>query len=245
MEITTDNQLIMDNSGKEVIDESQPETIVKEGILHPKDLLVDYWGINIQLGKKQINEAIDANDGRLIIKNIILQRANSKNQNGRIYPKDILVQKVEEFQMFIREKRAYGELDHPDSQIVEIKNACITIERTEWIGDILYGDIEVLIGTPSGDIVRAILEKGKTLGISSRALGSVREISENTVTVESDLELIAWDIVSNPSTIKAFIKLQENLASKGFLVETKYSKVNKLIRDIICDNTCELSLRNK
>jgi len=217
--------------------------IIKDAIIHPKDLLIDYWGENLFADKKMINESIATNDGRLIIKHILIQRANTKNQNGRVYPRDILKQRIDEYMPFVREKRAYGELDHPDSQIVEIKNACITLENIYWEGDTVYGDIEVLVGTPSGDIVKTILTKGKTLGISSRALGSVKEINENTVEVQDDLEFVSWDIVSNPSTIKAFIKLYESAKPRYHIVENKYSKVNKLIREIICDSTCELSLQ--
>lgn len=218
---------------------------IKEEIIQPRQLLVDICSL-LKLDVQAINESIAQNNGRLIIKRVKMQAADIKNQNGRVYPGKTIRDKVKEFQKFIDENRAFGELDHPDSEIVEVKNACITVERLWWEGDTLYGDIEVLIGTPSGDIVAAILRLGKTLGISSRALGSVKEIAEGTVQVQGDLSFVAWDVVSNPSTFQSFIKLHENIISESIEINNKYDNVNNIIRNIICsDGNCELRLTHK
>jgi hypothetical protein len=154
---------------------------------------------------------------RFLVKGI-LQRADSENQNGRIYPLKILKREAEKYaKTFISEKRAYGELDHPDSSIVEGKNSSHTVEKLWWEGKDLWGELEVL-DTPSGRIVQTILRAGKTLGISSRGLGSVNQLDEDTVEVGDDFELIAWDFVTNPSTQGAFMRRLNENKSGGRLI---------------------------
>ncbi len=163
----------------------------------------------------------------------ILQRADTKNQNGRIYPYAILKKEVDRYaNIFIKEKRAYGELDHPDSSIVEAKNASHVVTKVWWEGKDLWGDIEVL-DTPSGDIVKKIIDSGNALGISSRGLGTEIEMREGTVRVDEDFELIAWDFVTNPSVQGAFMRyLQE---SKESAIESKflYNEINTKISNIL------------
>ena len=218
-------------------------------IIHPRQTLVEFCS-TLSLTKKLISESISTNNGRLLIKTLI-QRANTKNANGRNYPMQILRPKIQAYaDVFIKENRAYCELDHPETQVVNVKNACATLERVWWDGDDVWGEFEILIGTPSGDIVRAILELGKTLGVSSRALGSLKEITEGndagTSLVQPDLEFISWDFVSNPSTFKAQFSLKESILLENIQHSSnKYDKVNYLLRDIICDATCELSKINR
>ena len=178
----------------------------------------------------------------------IVQRANAKNKNGRIYPKAILEKKVNDYiEEFVKNKNAYGELDHPESSVVELKNASHTIEDLWWVGDDLYAKLEIL-PTPAGDIVASLFERKKTVGISSRAIGSVAEsfTEDGSVEVQEDLELICWDIVSNPSTHRAFL----NPVKEGkMLRENKEYKINQnfdnIINDIICNITGKCSLENK
>lgn len=173
--------------------------------------------------------------GRFLVRGI-MQRADSENQNDRIYPMDILKREAERYsKIFIAQKRAYGELDHPDSSIVEAKNASHTVEKLWWEGKDLLGELEVL-DTPAGNIVKSILKAGKTLGISSRGLGSVNQINENTVEVGDDFEIIAWDFVTNPSTQGAFMRqINENknrLENEVTLYKEINSKINLILRGL-------------
>tara|TARA_A100001515_G_scaffold94022_1_gene75248 strand:+ start:1285 stop:1899 length:615 start_codon:yes stop_codon:yes gene_type:complete len=168
-----------------------------------KRLIVDY--IPFEISRETINESIKENDGRLIVKGV-LQRAEAKNQNGRVYPRETLVREAEKYsKVQISERRALGELDHPDSSVVNLNNASHNILEMHWKGDDLLGTVEVL-GTPAGNILKELFKSGIKLGISSRGLGSVKELSEDdTVEVQPDFELIAFDFVSNPSTHGAFL----------------------------------------
>ncbi len=149
------------------------------------------------------------NNGKLIVSGI-LQRANAENQNGRIYPKEILVREANKYnKTFIQERRAMGELDHPESSVVNLANVSHNIREMKWENDDLVGTVEVL-PTPAGNILKELFRSGIKLGISSRGMGSVETIDEDdagkqTVAVQPDFELIAFDFVSNPSTQGAFL----------------------------------------
>ena len=202
-----------------------------------KSLLVEYTPFN--LTPQLINESIAKNNGILMVEGVI-QRAGAKNHNGRVYPKDILEAEVKKYiEGPIVERRAYGELDHSNESIINLKNVCLNIQKLWWENDDLMGKIEILT-TPSGNIVKELFKCGGTVGISSRALGSVRQLDENTVEVQDDLELICWDIVSSPSTHGAFVTPINEGASR--LPHGKYEKVNSILRDIICLNTNVCSL---
>ena len=165
----------------------------------------------------------------------VVQRAESKNQNGRVYPKHILENEVEKYiASSIAENRALGELDHPESTVINLKNVSHNIKQLWWEGDDLMGKIEVL-PTPSGNILRELFANNITVGISSRGMGSVQPLGEGTVEVQDDFELLCWDFVSTPSTQGAFMKptgLNENFNPQ--LNQNKYSKVNSIVSDIIC-----------
>jgi hypothetical protein len=165
----------------------------------------------------------------------VVQRADSKNQNGRVYPKHILENEVEKYiASSIAENRALGELDHPESTVINLKNVSHNIKSLWWDGDDLMGKIEVL-PTPSGNILRELFANNITVGISSHGMGSVQPLGEGTVEVQDDFELLCWDFVSTPSTQGAFMKptgLNENFNPN--LNQNKYSKVNSIISDIIC-----------
>ena len=178
-----------------------------------KELLIDT--ILFEISPKQISESINKNNGKVIVKGI-LQRANAKNQNGRIYPKPILMREVKKYaETNIKENRALGELDHPESSVVNLRNVSHNVLEVVWNGDDIMGVVEIL-PTPSGNILKNLLGAGIRLGISSRGLGSVEEINENTVEVQDDFELIGWDFVSNPSTQGAFMyKMNEGLLQEN------------------------------
>ena len=200
-------------------------------------LLIDT--IPFQMSKAQINESMRTNGGRLIVEGV-LQRSEAENQNGRIYPTEVLKREVKKYLgREIKENRAYGELDHPESSVVELKNTSHIIRDVWWDGNDVMGKVEIL-KTPAGNILKELLEAGCTVGISSRGMGSVKESnSGRTVTVEDDFDLICWDFVSNPSTHGAFMRPVNESVVKP---QTSYKKINTLIRDIICeiDGVCSL-----
>ena len=211
-----------------------------------KQLLVDY--IPFDVTPQQINESL-AKNGKLIVAGV-LQRADSKNQNGRVYPHDTLMREAENYaKVQIAERRALGELDHPDSSVVNLNNVSHNVLEMHWKGKDLIGTVEVL-GTPAGNILKELFKAGIKLGISSRGLGSVEEISEGdgdapedddnenpTVAVQPDFELIAFDFVSNPSTQGAFMspgKIHEGVDKVGTRngVCCHDCKVEDIINDI-------------
>ena len=168
----------------------------------------------------------------------VLQRAGSKNQNGRIYPKHILERECKRYTTeFIGQNRALGELDHPESSVVNLNNVSHNILKIRWGGADLMGTVQVL-DTPSGKILKTLFKEGITLGISSRGLGSVKELyKEGTVEVQDDFELIAWDFVSNPSTHGAFMRPSKMNESAGAVEKRfKYATTNQIITSILCDN---------
>jgi hypothetical protein len=170
----------------------------------------------------------------------VIQRAEAKNQNGRVYPREILEREVKKYiDGPVKENRALGELDHPESSVINLNNVSHNIKRVWWDGDDVIGEVEIL-STPAGNILKELFRNGITVGISSRGMGSVKEnYGDGTVEVQDDFELLCWDFVSTPSTHGAFMtpvgrSLQEG---KIQLPEYKYTNVNNIIRDIICDNT--------
>jgi len=199
-----------------------------------KQLLIDVSLFEIT--PQMLKESHDKS-GRFIVSGV-LQRANAKNQNGRVYPKEILEREIEKYRgREIRENRAYGELDHPESSVVELKNTSHIIRDVWWNGDDVVGQVEIL-NTPAGKILQELVKAGCTVGISSRGMGSVKQIKEDgTVAVENDFELICWDFVSNPSTQGAFLRptnegvIKESVQRK----QTNYTKANTIMRDIICE----------
>ena len=203
-----------------------------------RNLLVDY--IPFEVTPQQINEAMKNNNGRLIVKGV-LQRAEAKNQNGRVYPRETLVREAKKYaEVQIKERRALGELDHPDSSVVNLNNVSHNILEMHWNGDDLNGTVEVL-GTPAGNILKELFKSGIKLGISSRGLGSVKEVHEaegdDSVEVQPDFELIAFDFVSNPSTHGAFLsptnegKLHEGVGTRDGVC-CHDCKIENIINDI-------------
>ena len=196
-----------------------------------KKLLVDVRPFEISRDK--INESIKENDGRLIVKGV-LQRAESKNQNGRVYPREVLLKEVSKYlEEQVSERRALGELDHPESSVVNLNNASHNVIEMHWDGDDLLGTVEVL-STPSGNILKELFKSGIKLGISSRGLGSVEPVNEKngedgTVEVQPDFELIAFDFVSNPSTHGAFMRP----VNEGVEKEKPETKIESIINSIM------------
>ncbi len=196
-----------------------------------KKLLVDVRPFEIS--RQKIDESIKENAGRLIVKGV-LQRAESKNQNGRVYPRDVLLKEVSKYlEEQVSERRALGELDHPESSVVNLNNASHNVIEMHWDGDDLLGTVEVL-STPSGNILKELFKSGIKLGISSRGLGSVEPVNEKngedgTVEVQPDFELIAFDFVSNPSTHGAFMRPVNESVEK----QKPETKIESIINSIM------------
>jgi hypothetical protein len=186
--------------------------------------------IETNLFKGLVNE--DAS-GRTIVKGI-LQRAGAENQNGRVYPMPILHREAKKYETLIKERRALGELDHPDSSVINLKNVSHNVREIHWEGNDLCGTVEIL-PTPSGNILKELLRAGILLGISSRGMGSTRQLEGNKVEVQEDFELIGWDFVSNPSTHGAFMTPMNESVIKtiGTDVCGEYCKAQDLMREII------------
>jgi hypothetical protein len=157
----------------------------------------------------------------------VMQRANARNGNGRIYRKNTLQREVENYHKLVKERRALGELDHPDDSVINLRNASHLVVDVWWDGDDVMGKVLVL-DTPAGKVLQELAKAGVTLGISSRGLGSVKEERGDTI-VEDDFQLICFDFVSEPSTTGAFM-MKEHKEPNIF---TKADKINRLLNDIL------------
>ena len=176
--------------------------------------------------KRMVNE-----DGAVFLTGII-QAADKKNGNGRVYPRKVLERELKNYQKLIDEHRALGELDHPDESVINLRNVSHIVTKCWWDGENVMGKIRTL-DTPSGNILKSLAQSGVTLGISSRGMGSVKESNGDTI-VEDDFQLICFDIVSEPSTTNAYLSLSESqqreLQNK---VWTKADRINRALHDIL------------
>lgn len=194
-----------------------------------KKLLTEWCPISVDLNLiKESKEQF----GKILLKGII-QRANTLNQNGRVYPRTILEREVINYQKLIQENRAMGECDHPESSVVELKNVSHVVTEARMEGDNVYGVIEIL-DTPSGKIIQSLIESGVTLGISSRGVGSTQRQGDTQV-VQDDFQLICFDMVSEPSTPGAFMmsegkQIKDSDLKKSF---NKSDRINRIFNDIL------------
>lgn len=181
---------------------------------------------------EMIKESREKNNGKITMKGV-LQKADTLNQNGRIYPKKILEREIRNYQKFIVENRALGELDHPDSSVVNLKNVSHIVREAYLEGDVVYGTVEIL-DTPSGKILQSLVESGVKLGISSRGVGSTKKQGEYQV-VQDDFQLICWDYVSEPSTPGAFMMAEGRTLDPSSLksIFNKSDRINRIINDIL------------
>jgi len=179
-----------------------------------------------------LKESREINGGKLMLRGI-LQRADTLNQNGRVYPRSVLEREIINYQKFIKENRALGECDHPDTSVIELKNVSHIVRSAEIQGEDVVGTIEIL-DTPNGKIVQSLIESGVTLGISSRGVGSTRS-EGNTQIVQDDFQLICFDMVSEPSTPGAFMLREGREVSEsdlsGYFTDT--DKIDRIFNDIL------------
>lgn len=198
-----------------------------------KEVLIEY--LSFKPLPQQLSEAKMNPRAKFLVSGKV-QAADKPNANKRIYDYDTLQRQVALYvEGPVVEKRALGELDHPETSIINLKNVCHNITRMWWEGKDLYGEFEIL-DTPSGNILKELFLAGINVGVSSRAMGSVTPIGEGLVQVGEDLELICWDFVSTPSTYGAYVKpvggINESYALQQSQV--KQNSINRLISDIIC-----------
>jgi hypothetical protein len=180
----------------------------------------------------QIKEAKEENSGKIVMKGV-LQKSDTLNQNGRIYPRNVLEREVRNYQKFIIENRALGELDHPDSSVVNLKNVSHIVREAYLDGDVVYGSVEIL-DTPSGKILQSLVESGVKLGISSRGVGTTKRQGDYQI-VQDDFQLICWDFVSEPSTPGAFMMAEGRQINPEELrnVFTKSDRIDRILNDIL------------
>jgi len=163
----------------------------------------------------------------------IMQKADCKNGNGRVYPRKVLEKELENYKKLVDERRALGELDHPDDSVINLKNASHLITDVWWDGENVMGKCKVL-GTPSGNILKALVESGCKLGISSRGMGSVKESQGDTI-VEEDFQLICFDFVSEPSTPGAYMMSEGKERKLLSNVFTRADRINRALNEILTE----------
>ena len=187
--------------------------------------------IETQLFKPVLLEGKLSERGNPLVEGI-LATAEVKNGNGRYYAKELWEREIDKYMQSVNENRALGELDHPESSVINLKNVSHNIKDMWWDGDNVIGKIEIL-PTPSGNILKALIENGITCGVSSRGMGSLQQRGE-MLEVQDDFELLAWDFVSTPSNPGSYM----HLVKEGLDVnsQNKYSAVNAIVTEILCSN---------
>ena len=191
-----------------------------------KQLLIETQ--TLKFSPKTINENVSKENGNLVVEGI-LATCEVKNGNGRYYAKELWEREMDKYIGLIAERRSLGELDHPESQVINLQNVSHLVTEYSWDGDNIMGKIEIL-PTPAGNILKELIKNGVTVGVSSRGMGSLQQRG-NVMEVQDDFELLCWDFVSTPSNPGSFMGvLQEGKQTLTF----DYSKVNEIIREILC-----------
>ena len=191
-----------------------------------KKLLIETH--TIKVSPSQLTENVNRENGNLMVEGI-LATAEVKNGNGRYYKKELWDREMEKYDQLVKERRSMGELDHPESTVINLKNVSHIVTGYNWDGDQLMGTIEIL-PTPSGNILKELIKNGVTVGVSSRGMGSLEQ-NGSVMEVQDDFELLCWDFVSTPSNPGSFMGvLQEGKQS----IEYDYTKINQIITEILC-----------
>ena len=199
-----------------------------------KKLLIETH--TIKVSPTQLTENVNKENGNLMVEGI-LATAEVKNGNGRYYSKDLWDRELSKYKNLIKERRSCGELDHPESSVINLKNVSHLIREYRWDGDNVLGVIEIL-PTPSGNIVKELIKNGVTVGVSSRGMGSLEQ-NGGVMEVQDDFELLCWDFVSTPSNPGSFMQEVIREGKESFIYD--YSKVNNIIREILCSKgTCSV-----
>ena len=191
-----------------------------------RKLLIETHTVNIS--PTQLNENVSKENGNIVVEGI-LATAEVKNGNGRYYSRQLWERELDKYKELINERRALGELDHPESSVVNLKNVSHVVTDFNWDGDNVIGKIEIL-PTPSGNILKELIKAGVTVGVSSRGMGSLEQ-NGNVMEVQDDFELLCWDFVSTPSNPGSFMHTL-NEGKQTFIYD--YTNVNNIIREILC-----------
>ena len=192
-----------------------------------KMILTEYY--EISAGDESLLRESDRNEiakGKHIMVGV-MQRCDAENGNGRVYPRPVLEREVKNYQKLVNERRALGELDHPDSSVIELKNSSHLVTDIWWDGSNVMGRIEVL-DTPAGNVLKSLSDAKVKLGISSRGLGTTNESAGKTM-VNDDFQLICFDIVSEPSTTGAFMMSEGRVPN----IITKADRINRALNNIL------------
>jgi len=196
-----------------------------------KQLLIETqifnWTTSLREGQK-------SSTGNLIVEGP-LATVEKENGNGRVYPRELWEREIGKFQEKIKLNNSTGELDHPDSNIVSLKNVSHIIREVWWDGNNILGKIEIL-PTTSGNIFRALLENGVAVGVSSRGMGSLKQVAEGKMEVQDDFDLITWDAVSQPSNKNSWVKMINEGQENNKIDLNKYNRINQIITEILCNN---------
>ena len=191
-----------------------------------KKLLIETHAIKVS--PSQLTENVNKENGNLIVEGI-LATAEVKNGNGRYYKKELWDREMEKYDQLVKERRSMGELDHPESTVINLKNVSHIVTDYNWDGDQLMGKIEIL-PTPSGNILKELIKNGITVGVSSRGMGSLEQ-NGSVMEVQDDFELLCWDFVSTPSNPGSFMSVLKE-GQQTFTYD--YTNVNKIITEILC-----------
>jgi len=192
-----------------------------------KKLLIETH--TVKISSSQLTENVSKESGNLLVEGI-LATAEVKNGNGRYYSKDLWDREMDKYNELIEQRRSMGELDHPESTVINLKNVSHLISEYWWDGDNVMGKIEIL-PTPSGNILKELIKSGITVGVSSRGMGSLEENREGVLEVQDDFELLCWDFVSTPSNPGSYM---HTLNEGKNIVTYDYSNVNKVVHEILC-----------
>ena len=203
-----------------------------------KPLLIEVTPFNVS--PKSLTESRDRISGNPIVEGI-LATCEVKNGNGRYYAKELWEREIDKYMDMVRENRALGELDHPDSQIINLKNVSHNIKKIWWNGDRVMGALEIL-PTPSGNILKALIESNISVGVSSRGMGSLKQEGD-LMEVQDDFTLTCWDFISTPSNPGSWMHPVKGMMNEGLqsAKTNKYSKVNSILFEILCAHgTCPI-----
>jgi len=192
-----------------------------------KKLLIETH--TVKISPSQLTENVNEDNGNLMVEGI-LATAEVKNGNGRYYSKALWDREMDKYNELIEQRRSMGELDHPESTVINLKNVSHLITEYFWEGDNVIGKIEVL-PTPSGNILKELIKNGITVGVSSRGMGSLEENRQGVMEVQDDFELLCWDFVSTPSNPGSYM---HTLNEGKNVVTYDYTNVNKVIHEILC-----------
>lgn len=198
-----------------------------------KQLLIETNSFRVS--PSMLTENVNKQTGNPIVTGI-LATAEVKNGNGRYYAKDLWEREMDKYSELVEQRRSMGELDHPESQVINLKNVSHLISEWWWDGNNVMGKIEIL-PTPSGNILKALIASGVTCGVSSRGMGTLEQ-NGSVMEVQDDFELLCWDFVSTPSNPGSFMSvLKEGKETFTY----NYNNVNNIIREILCSKgSCPL-----